>query len=95
MTELKKIERMTFYEYTLKMTAFQLKMVDEDYALHKAAWLAQQVKATKKMGKEMRPYYTSFEKFYDYAKRERMVLGQEEEALKDNNFSDLMMKANK
>ncbi|WP_259455481.1 hypothetical protein [Brochothrix thermosphacta] len=43
----------------------------------------------------MRPYYTSFEKFYDYAKRERMVLGQEEEALKDNDFSDLMMKANK
>ncbi|EUJ38571.1 hypothetical protein BTHER_01620 [Brochothrix thermosphacta DSM 20171 = FSL F6-1036] len=50
MTELKKIERMTFYEYTLKMTAFQLKMVDEDYVLHKAAWLAQQVKATKKNG---------------------------------------------
>lgn len=52
MTELKKIERMTFYEYTLKMTAFQLKMVDEDYALHKAAWLAQQVKATKKWAKK-------------------------------------------
>lgn len=86
---------MSLYEYTMKMTAFKLKIVDQEYILHKTAWLAQQVKATKKVGKDIKPYYQSFNKFFDYAKQERSALGETNEELKDSNLSNLLRKANK
>lgn len=86
---------MSLYEYTLKMAAFKLKLVDQEYTLHKSAWLSQQVKATKKSGKGVKTYYESFNKFFDYKKQQRFAAGEPTSELKDNNLSELMMKANK
>lgn len=86
---------MSLYEYTMKMTAFKLKLVDQEYILHKTAWLAQQVKATKGKGKNIEPYYPFFKKFFNYEKAQRVALGETNEELKDSNLSNLLRKANK
>lgn len=60
----KDIERMTIAEYELRMKAFRLQQVDEQYMIHSQAWANAMAQATKK-GK---PIYTRFDKFFDYKK---------------------------
>ena len=52
-------------EYEWLMEARSLRAVDEDFDLHKQAFLNFQVQATDKKGK---PVYRNFGKFYDYKK---------------------------
>ncbi|WP_438717731.1 hypothetical protein [Enterococcus sp. AZ109] len=55
---------MTIREYEIRMKAFRLRQVDEQYVIHSQAWANAMAQATKK-GK---PIYTRFEKFFDYKK---------------------------
>ncbi len=50
------------------MEAVRLKEVDKDYRNHLQAFLNFKMKATKKSGKNQKPVYNSFGKFYDYEK---------------------------
>lgn len=80
MNDFAEIGRMTLYEYDMRMTAYQLKRVDREYELHLQAWLNWNVQATKKKGKHKRaPVFKSFRQFFDYRKRIRDVLEEENE----------------
>ncbi|RBS56525.1 hypothetical protein EB33_01712 [Enterococcus faecium] len=60
------IERMTLYEYNIRMTAAQLSWLDKEKLIHELAWANQQVQAEKKVGKKTVPVYRSFEEFFNY-----------------------------
>ena len=61
---------MTLHEYELRMRAYRLKMVDEEYWIHLQAWVNREVKAEKKKGKgRSEPVYKRFDSFFDYEKR--------------------------
>lgn len=65
---------MTFYEYDLRMRAFELQAIDEEYRIHRQAWANREVKAEKKSGKnKKKPVYTKFKDFFDYEKMENLV----------------------
>ncbi|WP_314068321.1 hypothetical protein [uncultured Vagococcus sp.] len=86
---------MTPYEFELRTTAYKLKRLDEEYNLHLQAWLAEQVKASKKVGKKDVPYFKNFNSFFDYQKKEREILGMEQlsQMGEDKVFEELFRKA--
>lgn len=59
---------MTLYEYEIRMNAHRLKQIDNDYLMHKQAWLNHAVTGTKTVGKETKPLFSNFKDFYDYEK---------------------------
>lgn len=61
------VDRLTIPEYLLLMEAAKLRQIDADYRNHLQAWLNFTVKARR--GKQQRPVFTKFEKFYDYKKQ--------------------------
>lgn len=61
------VDRLTLPEYRLLMEAARLKQIDLDYRTHLLAWLTFKAKARK--GKNQKPVFNRFDKFYDY-KRE-------------------------
>ena len=62
------MDRLTIPEYNLLMEAVRLKQVDETYKIHLLAWLTFAAKATKKSGRNAKPVYSKFERFYNYRK---------------------------
>jgi len=77
MNEIEAIERMTLHEYELRMRAYRLKMVDEEYWIHLQAWVNREVKAEKKKGKgRSEPVYKRFDRFFDYEKRLEQASGK-------------------
>lgn len=69
---------MTFREYSLRMKAHNLRRLDEEYMIALAAWQNQQVRATKKSGKnKVVPYFKTFKQFFDMEKYEREIRGME------------------
>lgn len=75
MNDLAEINRMTLYEYSLRMTAFRLRRADREYEIHLQAWLNREIKAKKKAGKrKMIPVYENFKQFFDYEKRINEIL---------------------
>ncbi|WP_270284706.1 hypothetical protein, partial [Enterococcus faecalis] len=93
-TDLSEIERMTLYEYEVRLLAFQLKRLDHERDLYLQSWLNNQIKATK--GKKSEPYYKEFNKFFNYEEREKLILGKSliDEKV-DIGAIDLLRKANK
>ena len=71
MNDFLEIDRMTIYEYELRMKAFRLRNLDREHDLHKLAWITQQAGAAKKNG---RPVFRSFKQFFDFKKMEKEVL---------------------
>lgn len=64
------IDRMTLWEYDLRMEAHNLKIVDMEYRIHLQAWMNRAVNAKKKKGKDGLEYiHKKFGKFFDYKKR--------------------------
>ena len=94
MNDFNEIERMTLYEYDIRMLACGLKRLDERNAIHEAAWANQRVKATEERGKKVYPVYKSYKEFFDFEKYEREILGIEEESKFDKTSMDMMRKAN-
>lgn len=72
------IDEMTIREYTFKMASKRLARQEKEYYIHLEAWQNNQVKATKKVGKDYKPYYKRFSDFYDYkTSYDRALYGDE------------------
>lgn len=71
------------WEYEARIKAKELRDVDEDYMLHKLAWLNREIKAEKKSGKSTKPIYRKFEQFFDYRKRVKDVISGNKEGFSD------------
>lgn len=67
------IDRLTIPEYELRIKAYQLKRLDEQYNIHLQAWATVMAGQTRK-GK---PVYRTFEKFFNYQKAEENILGKD------------------
>lgn len=75
MNDFSEIDRMTLYEYEMRMKAFELRRVDREYEIHLQAWSNWNVQATKRSGKKKRvPVFKFFRQFFDYEKAEAAVL---------------------
>ena len=82
MRDFSEIDRMTLYEYEMRMTAFELQRVDREYEIHLQAWTNWNVRAMKKSGKKKRvPVFKKFRQFFDYQKRESEVLGHKRKGM--------------
>jgi len=99
--DINQVNRLTLYDYSLKMKAYSLQVVDKQYYMHLQSWLDQQVQATKGEGRNQKPYYKKFKEFFDYEKAERDVRGEdytyEETSDKtdyEKKLKELMLKAN-
>lgn len=88
------IKRMTIEEYRIRMKAYSLRQLDEEYKLHKLAWQINQAQAADKKGKAI---YRRFDDFFNFKKMEQRILGTrpEDKVLKDKSLSDMMLKSNK
>lgn len=94
MTNISDIERMTLYEYNIRMTAAQLSWLDKERLIHELAWANQQVQAQKKVGKHTVPVYRNFNEFFNYQKIEDSIMGSSELSKQDKTFQHLLSKAN-
>ena len=75
MTDFEEINRMTLYEYQIRMKAFRLRNLDEEYRIAMGAWMNHQAGATKKKGKNSyEAYFKQFKDFFDYEAKERQIL---------------------
>lgn len=75
MSDFAEINRMTLYEYDVRMTAYRLKQVDREYEIHLQAWENWNVQATKKQGKKRQvPVFQTFKQFFDYEKKVQDIL---------------------
>ncbi|MDV7688780.1 MULTISPECIES: hypothetical protein [Enterococcus] len=101
MNDIREIERMTIWEYELRMTAYALRRLDVERDIHWKAWVNRQVKAEKNIGTAKKPkmvhVFNDFKEFFDYEGNEKRILGIEEDEtpiIQDNKLKGLMMKAN-
>lgn len=79
MMDFAEINRMTLYEYEMRMTAYRLKQADLEYAIHLLAWESWNVQAMKKQGKHKRiPVFKKFRQFFDYEGRVKAILRGED-----------------
>lgn len=79
MNDFTEINRMTLYEYNMRMTAFRLKQADREYGIHLQAWANREIKAKRESGKKkLVPVYKTFKQFFDLEKRIREILRVEE-----------------
>lgn len=89
------MDNLTLKEYELRMKAYSLHTLDEEYKAHKQAWINHQVKATKQIGKKTVPVYKKFEQFFDFKKLEQNILGtQKIESVSDKEFKRLIREYN-
>ena len=75
MNDLDKIDRMTKREFRLRLKAYELERVDDEYFISFLAWQTREIEAKKKSGKGYRYVYDTFKKFFDYEKRINKVMG--------------------
>lgn len=66
MHDFTEIDRMTMYEYCVRMKSHRLQQVDYEYMLHLLAWQSWDVQAMKKQGRKRVPVYKNFSQFFDY-----------------------------
>ena len=76
MTDLREIDAMTYREFRLRMKAYELRRLDEEYQIALIAWQIREIEAKKRNGKNKYSYvYDTFKKFFDYEKQEKIILG--------------------
>jgi len=76
MSDFTEIDKMTLYEYEVRMKAFRLQQVDQQYEIHQQAWANWNVQAMKAQGKNKRvPVFKNFKQFFDYEKYVKEILG--------------------
>lgn len=73
-TSFDQLDDLLLQEYNLLMKAFRLKRLDREREIHLQAWVNNQVKATKKSGRDVKPYFKDFQKFFDYEKKQKEIL---------------------
>lgn len=79
MNDLNEIDRMTFRDFRLRLKAYELRRLDEEYQISLLAWQMREIGAKKKSGKYKYKYiYDSFRKFFDYEEQEEKIMGKNE-----------------
>lgn len=75
MTDLREINRMTIAEYSLRMKAYRLRRLDQEYHIAYQAWMNREIQATRKKGKSRyESVYKDFRSFFDFESREKEIL---------------------
>ena len=88
------INILTLNQYNLLMKGAQLRLLDEEHLIYKQAWLNRVVKRTETKGKKEVYVYGSFKDFFDYEKGYREITGEIVPTIKDEELSNLLLKAN-
>lgn len=94
MTNFREINKVTLFEYRLRMQAHRLKQIDKEKDMHWQAWLNWNVQATKKAGKnKLTPVFKTFKQFFDY---EKILKGtdnkNDKELEKKRNIANILKK---
>lgn len=99
------VKDLTLADYEVLMSATRLKGVDDLFNIHLQAWKNQEVQATKQIGKSTKPYYTTFQSFFDFKKYEEEQISiikdkdKTQEFVKkkkvDTDFLSMITKANR
>lgn len=93
MTDFKEIDRMTLYEYGMRMKAHRLRQVDREYEIHLQAWANHNVQATKRQGKDKAvPVFKTFKQFFDYEKRIEEVTGERRDRAQEDRLKQIALK---
>ena len=88
------INILTLNQYNLLMKGAELRLLDEEHLIHKQAWLNRVVKRTETKGKQEVYVYGSVKDFFDYEKEYREITGEIVPTIKDEELSNLLLKAN-
>ena len=91
MTDFAEIDRMTFAEYKLRVTAYELKQLDKEYMIALSAWQHNEVTAKRKEGKKLIPVYKRFKDFFDYEEAEAKILKSKTEPDKKQKIANRLM----
>ena len=73
---LDEVDRLTIKEYSMLCEAEKYKQVDKQKDIALNAWLTFVASAKKKVGKNLKPVYPTFESFFDYAKELKKLKGE-------------------
>jgi hypothetical protein len=73
---LDEVDRLTIKEYSMLCEAERYKQVDKQKDIALNAWLTFLASAKKKVGKNLKPVYPTFESFFDYAKELKKLKGE-------------------
>jgi len=73
---LDEVDRLTIKEYSMLCEAERYKQVDKQKDIALNAWLTFVASAKKKVGKNLKPVYPTFESFFDYAKELKKLKGE-------------------
>lgn len=89
--------RMTMYEYKMRMFAYEIKRQKDMEKISISAWLNNQAKATKQIGKKQIPYFKKFENFYNSEKQFNLIIfGKDEKQIaRRMSIAELNRKLNK
>ena len=85
---LDEVDRLTIKEYSMLCEAEKYKQVDKQKDIALSAWLTFVASAKKKVGKNLKPVYPTFESFFDYAKELKKLKGENINDLKQR-YKDL------
>ena len=88
------INILTLNQYNLLMKGAKLRLLDEEHLIYKQAWLNRVVKRTETKGKQEVYVYGRFKDFFDYEKEYREITGEIVPTIKDEELSNLLLKAN-
>lgn len=80
---LDEVDRLTIREYQMLCEAEKYKQVDKQKDIALNAWLTFVASAKKRVGKNLKPVYPTFESFFDYSKELRRMKGETVNDLKE------------
>ncbi len=79
----KEIDETSIRDYSIRMHAYNLALVDENNRIHWQAFLNTLARSTKEVGKKIVPVYQTYKDFYDYEKEiERIEYRESEEEIR-------------
>lgn len=80
---LDEVDLLTTKEYKMLCEAEKYKQLDKQRDIALGAWLTFAASAKKKVGKNLKPVYPTFESFFDYAKELKQLNGESVNELKE------------
>lgn len=80
---LDEVDHLTIKEYELLCEAEKYKQLDKQKDIALGAWLTFVASAKKKVGKNLKPVYPTFDSFFDYSKELKRMKGDTVDELKE------------
>lgn len=80
---LEEVDLLTIKEYEMLCEAEKYKQLDKQRDIALGAWLTFVASAKKKVGKNLKPVYPTFESFFDYSKQLKRMSGEAVNDLKE------------